>query len=257
MGNSDGKNSGSGKRAGREKTAGKLLMYRELEFRGTAGALAKLGKRLEAQLPSTWTRDRRRERSLRARDGDTWLTFTPEGSGAQLFILILPKERRAYVPNIVPVKCGVQLTVREWNEIMEAFVRDGARAAAEGLGLTLTMTEAERAITDWLSWEAARLLDKFSFASNRSTGSAHWCDAERFNAFIIQAHRDGCRIDAGLLADFLEEVDGWGAEHAQALAAEYQSGRDLLHAYDRFRPDEVYVPPSRALAAPSGGGREQ
>lgn len=78
-----------------------------------------------------------------------------------------------------------------------------------------------------ISDEAIRLLALFSLAANKSTGTGHQADQDRFYDFIIQTVRD----EKGLLTKELREwlmSDGWDEESAQELGQEYENGLFLL-----------------------------
>lgn len=83
--------------------------------------------------------------------------------------------------------------------------------------------------------EFATFLESFSNLANKSTGAGHPMDAERWNAFIIQAHREGSSLDVTMLGRYLVEQLRWGDDEAHKLVLEYEFARELLVAYDRER----------------------
>ena len=83
-----------------------------------------------------------------------------------------------------------------------------------------------------LSPRALKLLRSFSTLANKSTGSAHPLDEQRWFAFIIAVHKDGSPLDAGTLGRWLIEDEAWPEDSAHTLTIEYEVARSLLKAYD-------------------------
>ena len=94
-------------------------------------------------------------------------------------------------------------------------------------------------------------LKAFCNGANKSTGSSHPCDQERWFDFICQTVDDGMMFDYSTLADFLQDESYWGKkdpgflgvmgsfawdeEHAYQLAAEYENACILLQYYKKTR----------------------
>jgi hypothetical protein len=211
---------------------GSLLTFRDLDIEAPAPTLRQLGDQLETTLPATrWERDRKKEADMTAAisGADQAIVFIrkPDADlpGGSLSLVVTADEAR--VGNVVPLKLG-QLTMAEYNAILEDFLTSGLQPLAAKLGLRLQTTAGIRPITDWLSEAAAEKLRRFSVAANQSTGSSHPSDYKRWLSFIIQAHRDGCALNAPLLRRWLQEVEHWPEDQAASLASEYDFGRDLL-----------------------------
>ena len=113
-------------------------------------------------------------------------------------------------------------------------------ALGGGLQLSLTpksdldvrVTSDEAAITDWISSDAADLLEYFSNLANMSTGAGHPLDFQRWARFLVQAHKEGAALHSSFLSRWLIEELRWPADHANDLARDYQFARDLLKVYD-------------------------
>jgi hypothetical protein len=206
-------------------------MFRDLKISAPKAALARLGESLSAVLPSPpWARDPGREKEMeQAGAGLPTLVFT-RTQDARLpsasLSLVLDADT-ARVGNIVPMEYG-QLSMAQYNSILEDFLTTGVQPLAGKLGLRADATLAVVPLTDLLSETAAKKLKLFSVAANKSTGSSHPADYKRWQDFIVQAHQDGCRLDAPLLRRWLQEVERWPEEQAAELASEYDFGRDLL-----------------------------
>ncbi len=104
---------------------------------------------------------------------------------------------------------------------------------------------------DIISKEALKKLKKFSNSANKSTGTSHPCDEERWYDFVCQTIDDDCLIDTETLAKFLMDEDYWGSkekgrigvigsfawdeEMAWKLAGEYERLTSILQYYIRTR----------------------
>ena len=97
------------------------------------------------------------------------------------------------------------------------------------------LTEAQADLDHWMAPATAEKLRLFSTCANKATGSAHPRDRERWNDFVLSAHRDGSRMDASTLQRWLIEAEGWPPEVAEQLALEYEYGRELLAFADGHR----------------------
>jgi hypothetical protein len=137
------------------------------------------------------------------------------------------------VTNIVPLESG-ELGIECYNTLLDDFVRRVAEPASEGGELfELEISSPLAAIEDWMSPETATALRRFSALANKSTGSAHPLDRQRWFAFVIHAYRDNRRADTGQLTRWLIEVEGWPPELAHELAGEYETGIALLEQFER------------------------
>ncbi len=72
-------------------------------------------------------------------------------------------------------------------------------------------------------------------STNKSTGSSHPLDHQRWMDFILTAHLEGSRLDATSLRRWLIEIEGWSPEVADQLAGQYEFGGRLLNFSDSHR----------------------
>lgn len=189
-------------------------------------------------LTAGWHRDVAREEELNRESERKFYCFaceqSPERSAARLFLTLA--DRRAtswlYVSNIVPREVQ-QLTFDQYNRILNEFEARFAKPAADSIGVRVELSSPEQSIEDWLSPESAKLLTAFSHLANKSTGSAHPMDRERWFDFLIALHRSGENPNVGLLQRWLIEEEQWPDDIAFDLVCEYEFARGLL---DRFEP---------------------
>jgi hypothetical protein len=131
------------------------------------------------------------------------------------------------VTNIVPVARHAELTVDQYNTILQAFYCEFVEAGVYG-SLHAELTPESIYIEDQLSSANMELLKHFAQFADKSTGSTHPRDYRRWLAFISARARDQEILDTGLLqAWFIDQ--GWPSDVASTLVSEYRFGVDLIH----------------------------
>ena len=135
------------------------------------------------------------------------------------------------VTNIVPADVG-ELGVKLYNDLLICFVAEVVDKASVRDQLTLSLSDDVRSLDTWTSAEAADSLRRFSALANKSTTNSHPNDRERWERFVIEAHRNGDNLPVDILMQWLIEVDGWDETSANKLAIEFEQGISLLGAYD-------------------------
>ena len=192
---------------------------------------------VSTNLPADWHRDPEAEVLLAKvdREGkDASFAFSRDAKdGDPKTGLFLAREcGRLYVPNIVPHDAG-ELSMAQYNRILDEFAGMLRTHIPSGSQLTMGISSEDVTIKDWVSDEAAELLQRFSTVANKSTGSSHPRDFERWADFLIQIHREGSTLDSDPLMRWLVEELNWPPDRAGKLAREFEFARDLLQAYDR------------------------
>jgi hypothetical protein len=139
-----------------------------------------------------------------------------------------------YVANIVPKEYG-DLSYEQYNAIAREFYERFAEPVADGLGLESHITSGTESITEYASEETIEKLKSFSVGANKSTGSSHPADRQRWLDFLIAAHEEDARLNSDILTRWLRSKGGWPEDKAHDLAIEYTFGRELLEAYDESR----------------------
>jgi hypothetical protein len=138
------------------------------------------------------------------------------------------------VLEIVPVEPGAALGPKDYDEVITDVQKTLIEPVARGLRLR-TFTHSMPAgpgLEDSLSPDALARLQSFTMTANKAI--PHALDMERWSSFIRQAHLDDALIEPEMLAAWLAE-EGFQAEQRDLLIHEYQSGRQLLSAYDEER----------------------
>ncbi len=165
--------------------------------------------------------------------------------------------REVKVGNIVPLKKN-QLSIEEYNAVLDLFYEEIIVPNKSKLK-NITIVGPESDVFDplkYISKEALNKLELFCNAANKSTGSSHPCDEERWFDFICQTVDDNKMFDYDTLYRFLIDEDYWGRkedgfigamgsfawdeEHAAELATEYDNYVRILKYYKDKKRQEAY-----------------
>lgn len=202
-----------------------MKVFRDLTVSGSPDRLSRFLSSLESSLADGWVRSIDLEQRVSA--GPARCFVCPAGAelsaGAVWFAQ--RDDSTWYVSNIVPQTAG-SLTYDEYNAILQAFYDKFVVPAATEL--TVEFTQAEQNLRNWMSPEAAEALERFSAAANKSSGSSHPADRERWLAFLLRIHRDRRWPDPTDLRRWLTEEEGWTEDAAFELIVEYEFSQDLL-----------------------------
>lgn len=210
-----------------------MEVFRDLYISVEPDRMAAMADAIERSAPAGWGRDRGAEERARSapalRPKPTFcFSCSAEGRRPAGMAILMQRDARTFsVPNIIPT-VKHQLRHGEYNTILEDFYDRVIRPHAEQAGVTATLTAGQAELEHWMSHDTAELLRRFSTCANKSTGSSHPADRDRWNAFVVAAYQDASKMDAADLRRWLLEVDGWPPEVADQLAVEYEYGRGLL-----------------------------
>ncbi len=132
-----------------------------------------------------------------------------------------------YISNIVPRERG-KLSKDQYNVILMEFYNNFLQPLCSKYSVPVETTSDNQSMEDWVSEETYRKLKSFSRTANKSTGTSHPCDQERWFAFIVSALRHNESLDSSRLKRWLVEEEGWHEDMAFQLAIEYEQGLSLL-----------------------------
>jgi hypothetical protein len=202
-----------------------------LELPGAASRLDEYVEEIDARLDRPWERARDIEDGP-VLSGHRYRVFrrheTADGPG--LLLHLLASGQRVYVANIVPTEVH-QLTTDEYNAALVEFSSRFAEPAAAALGLAIDLGVPEVDLAAEVGEDVFQDLLAFSRASNRSTGSSHPSDRERWFRFLVALHRSGIELSTGLLEQWLL-LDGWPESVAHDLMLEFEFAMGLLKHVD-------------------------
>lgn len=205
--------------------------FRELKVIGQLPALEAFLQAAMAAAQGDWTSEGKWDDNGRSVDHPYFIFAWSGASGAPASKLFLMQKSSEHggelkVVNVVPSQRG-SLTHQQYNHIVKDFHDDIVQPAAVGIRVLVAFTEAQQGIEHLMTPETYSLLTGFSRSANKSTGSAHPSDLERWFQFLIAAHRENTPLDPARLASWLVE-EKWSDEQAGELALEYEFGRGLL-----------------------------
>jgi len=162
-----------------------MKIFRELRIRGPHEQLERLIDDITAAMGQAWKRDTGQEHDLRPQIARQEMfcfvcMASPQKRASELWLrLTYAQPNELYVSNIVPREVS-SLSHDEYNSVLLEFYDRFVSQAAAARGLTVELGEAEVDLEHWLSPSAASQLRSFSGAANKSTGSSHPNDRERW-----------------------------------------------------------------------------
>ena len=121
-----------------------------------------------------------------------------------------------------------ELSHDQYNAILMDFHDNVLRKLSTDFPVTMIASGDQRRLDDILSPEAMTLLNRFCGLANKSTGSAHPLDKERWYDFLIMVGSQRPALTAHDLMRWLTEVDAWPARTAQDLVIEFEFAVGLL-----------------------------
>lgn len=170
-----------------------------------------------------------------------YLAFIYNGEflpAATLYIMIEEYKTEWCVGNIVPINKG-ELTYDEYNELLDNFYHNVLEnIRIQGIEYVYD-SDGNYNILDEISNDALSCLKAFSNAANKSTGSGHPSDRERWFKFICTTVNDDRIIDSNNLTRYLHEDLGWSQDIAFELGCEYEFGVGLLESYKKNCGEDV------------------
>jgi hypothetical protein len=207
-----------------------MEVFQNLNLKGDPAQLAALREALIKQVAPPWSRLEDDEARLSRIPGKTYglvLHRSPDAGipGAKLFLVGMEESYR--ISNIVPLEVG-ELGRSGYNAVLQDFASRIANPAAAETGAKIEITPPRQTLDDWVIPTVARALRAFSSLANKSTGSAHPMDLERWLDFIAKAHDSGNPLGTDQLMRWLVEVEKWPEREASDLVSQYGFGLDLL-----------------------------
>ena len=227
-----------------------MKTYCELYFRAPYEGLKKFIDKIQTFATGNWSVE------VKEAYPTKWIQFNYTGDCIDRAAVCINignslQEGEMRVTNIVPLEKS-KLSMPEYNSVLKLFYEEIIRpneASYPDIVIQLTNDEFDpRAI---ISDEALIKLKAFCDTSNKTTGSVHPTDQEKWFDFICQTVDDGRIFDLETLAEFLQDESYWGKreegflgsvgdfawdkERAWGLAAEYEKACEILQYYKRTR----------------------
>ncbi|MBU6427886.1 MAG: hypothetical protein KGR26_02640 [Cyanobacteria bacterium REEB65] len=215
-----------------------IEVFKDAEIAGSANNIKRFIEGIACSLSPGWTCDLEAEARAQRDAGIAYLMFVRQADDKfpAVALAMTRSDTHLKVVNIIPQKIG-EITRAQSNALQDDFLGEGIRRLAADSGVLLHSTPSHEPLTNWVSDDAAKLLEAFSGAANKSTGSSHPCDFERWAAFLCRVHRDavasgGRKLDGVTLHRWLVRQHGWGEEQASKLTSQFEFAMEMLKAYD-------------------------
>ena len=208
-----------------------MKVFRDLNINVNESDIDTFISQLETKLINGWKREKELEKESLKRSGIVYYYFSCTSQNtrkAALLALTQKDKQNIYIPNIVPKEMG-ELSIDQYNDILLDFYTNFI--APIEINYKVKLTEDSQDISDWISAESAEKLKRFSGSANKSTGSSHPCDKDRWFAFIVSIILNKDELHVDQLERWLVEVEGWSRDIASELAVEYEQGISLLEYY--------------------------
>jgi hypothetical protein len=212
-----------------------ISVFQDLSLHCDTITLTDIRSALLKQATGPWRHAEERENKIPAHSsGDDVIVFTREkGGGIEAVNLFMFSNNSVYkVTNIVPSQIG-ELSIDCYNSVLKDFVVHVVEPARRTVDFQIDITSARQSLNDWVSSDVAEALRRFSGSANKSTGSSHPLDLQRWFRFIVVSHREPEKLGTDRLIRWLVEVENWPEEKAYDLAIEYEFGLGILEAYDK------------------------
>lgn len=233
-----------------------MRIYKELSFVGEKPALDEFKR----NAPSFATGDWKYVKSDRMKD---YIAFDYNGNEADHAEVSIYygadawREGYIKVGNIVPLQKD-RLSIEEYNAVLDLFYAEIILPNQRKME-NIEIVGPESDVFDplkYISKEALEKLERFCDCANKTTGSAHPSDGERWFDFICQTVDDNQTLDYDTLYRFLMDEEYWGKKgtgflgcmghfawdesHAAELALEYDSYVRILEYYKNRKRKEEY-----------------
>jgi hypothetical protein len=206
-----------------------MKTFRDLFINLNGHTIEELIGKLTQQCSTPWVRAVDREKDLHAFDSQMYcfVRNADENFPKAALVLADKEDDKWYVPNIVPAESG-ELGIDNYNGILLDFEKSVLRPALTGMTVTTIITNDHISITDIAGKDVEKALERFSALANKSTGSSHPSDKERWFQFLVMANQKEGRITTDLVRQTLLD-QGWSSDRAYELMLEYEFARDLLN----------------------------
>lgn len=212
-----------------------MKIHKNLVMKGEPDALRNLLVKINAHLSGGWSRDT--ENGL-----DKSGTFfsqppicfafpsavaRPEGR----LWMIYPDDREVRAGSVEPKGIGV-LTVEQINQVKDEFSHRFVEPFAALAGVQIELTSGEFRLEDVLSEDAASLFRGFTGPKTGMGIGLHHGDEQRWQRFIVAAHKENSKLDGATLHRWLVEEEHLIEEAASERVSEYEFARSLLRVYE-------------------------
>lgn len=199
-------------------------IFRELYIFGSDEALRSFHDNISQYIPNDW-----KYTLMYPNTGNEFMDFEYIGNNnihAAVGLFFDNKEHKYYVANIIPIDKD-ELSKEEYNSFLLFFYESIInKIAISGLKIQDPTSDIFEK-SNYLSETSQKMLSTFSL--NKSTGSNHPLDRERWYEFILRTFRENeyLKLDSFVLEQLLLD-DKWEHEKIRELISEYEFAIGLL-----------------------------
>lgn len=196
-----------------------MKIFRELYFKGTPSELNRFAEEIGNYATGDWrfvTKDANGEYKK-------YLFFDYMGKrvdNARVSIYLGDRinSGEVNVGNIIPLIKN-QLSIEEYNAVLMLFYNDIIIPyEKENKYLTISQpTDDKFDPLTIMSEKSLKKLQAFCGGANKSTGSSHPCDKERWLSFILQTVEEDRILDSDTLCRFLQDEEYWGKKSDDSI----------------------------------------
>jgi hypothetical protein len=207
-----------------------MKVFRDLYLNLSIARTDDFFNEVEQSLAVDWSRDHETEERTAREFRDKYYYFAcnkTEELETALVAFARKNDKIAYIANIVPREFG-KLSKDQYNKILLDFYERCLKPICEKHSIPVEITTDNQSMADWVSDGTHKKLKLFSNAANKSTGTAHPLDQERWFSFVVSVIRNNDKLDPSQLERWLVEEEGWHPDIASELAIEYEQGISLL-----------------------------
>ena len=210
-------------------------MYQDLELIGLGpdDSFNLFFKCLDDNLNYGWTRNVREEKSVKLPREARCYHCDSAGIRKAANLWISKKNRATWeISNVVPDEYG-KLTFSEYNTILMDFFNHFIKKDIHKFGIKAHLKDSKQYLSEFLNPRVFELFCLFSNAANKSTGSGHPSDEDRWFQFLFEVFDTGGykTLYPSTLGRFLEEAYGWDKDVAYELSIEYENYLRFLDRY--------------------------
>ena len=180
---------------------------------------------LDAALSAGWSRahDAEKRASEINAGGEFFYYYCDKRENRQAAMVSIYRKdaETLHVTNVVPTELS-ELNHQQYNGILQDLHDTVLRKLHKTFPAAIMLASNQLRIENLMSADAFRLLRQFSAMANKSTGSSHPMDCERWFAFLVTLRRSNHGLDTHSLLRWLVEVEQWPDEAAQDLASQFE-----------------------------------
>lgn len=209
-----------------------MKIFRELYFRGTPNDLTKFAEEICNYASGDWkfTTNNNYDKKIKYLFFD-YVGNRVENARVSIYLGEKINTGEINVGNVIPLKKN-QLSIEEYNEML--FYNDIV-VPYEKDNNYISISQPTTDIFDPLtimSKTSLKKLKAFCGGANKSTGSSHPCDKERWLNFIMQTVDEDLILDSDTLCRFLQDEEYWGKKPNDFLGAMGDYAWDEESAYE-------------------------